>query len=204
MPIRGSKSAVEENSMKLLASGILAVVLVSSCSAQAPKVEIFGGYSVEHIAPCGTSTTFGQEFSCGLELGELAASKGYFNGWEASVTGFAHRYYGFTADFAGHYDAFGSDSRYSFLFGPTFALHTPIISPFAHALFGAVKESGAFDPTRSFTKAELVIGGGVDVNLARHVAARVAQIDYEWQKNPTDGLPNPNGLRFSAGVVFKL
>lgn len=189
--------------MKLLASGILAVALVSAASAQAPKVEIFGGYSAEHIAPCGTSTTFAQGFSCGLEEGELGTSKGYFNGWEASVTGFGHRFFGVTADFSGHYHALGSDSRYSFLFGPTFALHTPVISPFAHGLFGAVKENGSFDPARSFTKAEFVIGGGVDVNVARHVAARVAQIDYEWQKNPTNGLPNPNGLRFSAGVVFK-
>jgi hypothetical protein len=189
--------------MKILAAGITALALVSSASAQSPKVEIFGGYSVEHIAPCGTSTTFAQEFSCGLELGELETSKGYFNGWDASVTGFTHRFFGFTADFAGHYHALGSDSRYSFLFGPTIALHTPVISPFAHGLFGAVTESSSDEPEHNFTKPEFIIGGGVDVNFARHFAARVAQIDYEWQKNPTEGLSNPNGLRFSAGVVFK-
>jgi hypothetical protein len=189
--------------MKRLATGILALALVSSACAQAPKVEVFGGYSAEHIAPCGSSTTFDQGVSCGLEQGELETSKGYFNGWDASVTGFANRFFGFTADVAGHYHAFGSDSRYSFLFGPTFALHTPLLSPFAHALFGAVKESASDEPTRNFTKAEFVIGGGLDLNVARHIAARVGQIDYEWQKNPTNGLSNPNGLRFSAGVVFK-
>ncbi len=109
---------------------------------------------MEHIAPCGTSTTFAQEFSCGLELGELETSKGYFNGWDASVTGFTHRFFGFTVDFAGHYNALGSDSRYSFLFGPTFAVHTPVALVLSRMRCSkAAKESGAFESDSEFYQA---------------------------------------------------
>ena len=192
--------------MKLLAAVLLSVALVYSAAAQAPKVEIFGGYSVEHIAPCGTTTTFAQGFSCGLELGELASSKGYFHGWNGSATAYFNRFVGITADVAGHYGAFGSNSnaRYSFLFGPTFTLHTPVINPFAHVLFGVVKETAgsAFSDT-SFSKPEFAVGGGIDLSLSRRLALRPIQLDYEWQRNPTSGLSNPTGLRLSAGVVLK-
>ncbi len=192
--------------MKVLAAVFLSLALVCSATAQAPKVEIFGGYSVEHIAPCGSTTTSGQGFSCGLELGELTSSKGYFHGWNGSATAYFNRFVGITADVAGHYGPFGSNSnaRYSFLFGPTITLHTPVINPFAHALFGVVKETAgsAFSDT-SFSKPEFAIGGGIDVGLSRRLALRPIQLDYEWQKNPTNGLSNPTGLRLSAGVVLK-
>jgi len=189
--------------MKLLAAVLLSLTLISSAAAQAPRIEIFGGYSVEHIAPCGDSTTFAQEFSCGLELGELRSSKGYFQGWNGSATAYFNRFVGVTADVAGHYGAFSTDSRYSFLFGPTVSLHTPILTPFAHALFGFVKESAGGGIQSSFTKPEFAIGGGVDLSVSKHLAVRPVAFDYEWQKNPTSGLSNPTGFRLSAGLVLK-
>jgi opacity protein-like surface antigen len=191
--------------MKLLAAVLLPLALMAAAAAQAPKLEVFGGYSVEHIAPCGANTSATQEFSCGLESGELQSSKGYFNGWEAAATGYFKRYLGITADVAGHYGAFSTASRYSFLFGPTFKLRLPILAPFAHALFGFVKEtaSNEFESQFAFTKAEFALGGGVDVNVSRHLAVRPIQLDYEWQKTPTTGIPNPTGFRLAAGVVFK-
>ncbi len=179
---------------------------MASAAAQSPKLEIFGGYSVEHIAPCGETTTFAQGFSCGLELGELASSKGYFHGWNGSVTAYFNRFVGITADVAGHYGPFGSNSnaRYSFLFGPTFTLHAPLINPFAHALFGVVKETaGKSGLQTAFTKPEFALGGGIDLSLSRRLALRPIQLDYEWQKNPTSGLSNPTGFRLSAGIVLK-
>jgi hypothetical protein len=192
--------------MKLLAAVFLFLTLIAAATAQAPKLEVFGGYSVEHIAPCGDSTTVGQPFSCGLELGELVSSKGYFHGWNGSVTAYFNRFVGITADVAGHYGPFGSNSnaRYSFLFGPTVTLHSPVINPFAHALFGMVKEtgSGGLSDT-AFTKPEFAIGGGLDLGLSKRLALRPIQLDYEWQKNPTSGLSSPTGFRLSAGVVLK-
>lgn len=204
--------------MKFLAASIVALIFVSpslvpSALGQSSKVEIFGGYSVERIAPCGSQTTYAQGESCGLEEGELQSSANYYNGWEAAVTWGAearHRglrpFFGLTADFSGHYGLFDSQSsRYSFLFGPTVAFHLPKLRPFAHALFGATKDitsSSGFSPY-SFTALEIALGGGLDLNVSRRFALRLIQADYEWQKNPTSGLPSPHGARLSTGIVFK-
>jgi hypothetical protein len=192
--------------MKVLTVGIVTVLLVGSGLAHAQRMEIFGGFSSEHIAPCGTQTTYAQGASCGLEQGELETSTGNFNGWEAASTlGTASRpYLGITADFSGHYGALGSQSsRYSFLFGPTFALRLSRLRPFAHTLFGIEKQTSSPGNPYAFTQVDIALGGGLDMSVARHFAARLAQIDYEWQKNPTDGLPGPSGFRASTGLVFK-
>jgi hypothetical protein len=203
-PLVMLKRLTMERAMKVLAVGIVPVLL--ACLSYAQKVEIFGGFSSEHIAPCGTQITASQEASCGLEQGELETSAGYFNGWEAAATfGLAsHPFLGITADFAGHYGALDSQSsRYSFLFGPTFALQLSRLRPFAHALFGIEKQTTSPGNPYAFTKFDMALGGGLDVSLARHFSARLAQIDYEWQKNPTSGLPGPNGFRLATGLVFK-
>jgi hypothetical protein len=192
--------------MKILTVATLVVFISFSAFAQdRPRAEVFGGYSAEHIAPCGTTTTYGQGFSCGLELGELIGSNIFMHGWNASITGYANRFVGFTADFATHYHAFNvpGNTRYSFLFGPTLAFSASKLRPFAHALFGAVKETESEGNNSSFTKPELTVGGGVDMSISKRFAVRLAQIEYEWQRNPTGGLPHPNGIRLGGGVVFK-
>jgi hypothetical protein len=203
--------------MKPLAVGILTILAISSlASAQdPPRVEIFGGYSAERIAPCGTQTTAGQGISCGLEQGELQSSLKFYNGWNAAVTWGSepapHRFVGFTADFSGHYGFFGSQSSlYSFLFGPTVAFRLSKLTPFGHALVGLTKEttsssaSSSANPSQySFAAPKIALGGGLDLNVSRRFAVRLGQADYEWQRNPTSGLPGPRGFRFSAGVVFK-
>ncbi|HUA16769.1 MAG TPA: hypothetical protein VMG31_15855 [Verrucomicrobiae bacterium] len=193
--------------MKILAAGVLFLLLVtgSALSQNGARLEVFGGYSAEHIAPCGTVTTYGQGFSCGLEEGELQSSNIFIHGWEAAMTGYVDRFVGFTADFATHYHAFDQpgDTRYSFLFGPTVAVPLPKITPFAHALFGVVKETESLGASSAFTAPEIALGGGVDVKVSRRFAVRIAQIDYEWQRNPTSGLPHPSGMRYGGGIVFK-
>lgn len=112
--------------------------------------------------------------------------------------------FGLTADFSGHYGVFGSQSsRYSFLFGPIVAFHLTKLRPFGHALFGVTKETTSSGFSYSFLAPEVALGGGLDLNLSRRFALRLAQVDYEWQRNPTSGLPAPHGFRLSAGVVFK-
>jgi hypothetical protein len=196
----------EEKSVKFLRVCILtSLVLTCSSFAQAPKAEIFAGYSLERIAPCGT-TTGAQGASCGLELGELATSTTNYNGWNASATGYFNRYLGVTADVAGLYGSFFngtvSTPRYGFLFGPTFRFPASKFTPFAHALFGAIRQTSS-ESILSFTEQATAIGGGVDMNLSRRLAVRLGQFDYEWVKNPTGGLPSAHGLRYSGGVVFK-
>ena len=57
--------------MKLQAVGVLTALVVTplALAQDHPKAEIFGGYSLEHIAPGGTTTTAGQGTACCLESG---------------------------------------------------------------------------------------------------------------------------------------
>ncbi len=191
--------------MRFLAAVLFALTLSSLSLAQIPRIEVFGGFSAEHIAPCGTATTSAINVSCAFESGELLSSRHFYNGWNAAVTVGGH-FVGLTADVAGHYGSFNSApslSRHSFLFGPTVRFPLPVITPFAHALFGVVKQSSSSDPALAFTAPEFALGGGVDWKLMKFVAVRVAQVDYEWQRNPTSGLSAAQGFRVGAGVVLK-
>jgi hypothetical protein len=59
----------------------------------------------------------------------------------------------------------------------------------------------------------MAFGGGLDINLGRHLALRAAQLDLvRTQFSPTDalstGLPTStsgaqNFLRYSGGIVFR-
>jgi len=112
------------------------------------KVEVFGGYSLEHVAPCGSAGGPAQ-LSCQVELGDIPHPS-TFNGWDASVTGYFKHYLGATADFSGVYGSLSggsaggaSTSRYSYLFGPVLALRTQRATTFVHVLFGAVSQTAA-------------------------------------------------------------
>jgi len=191
--------------MKFLAAVFLVLALSSLTVAQSSHIEVFGGFSTEHIAPCGTRTTNATGESCAFEQGELQSSQHYYNGWNAAGTLGGH-FIGFTADIAGHYGSFNaapSLSRYSFLFGPTVRIPVSKITPFVHALFGVVKQSSSGDSALAFTEPNIAIGGGVDWKRSKLIAIRLVQVDYEWQRNPTSGLPSPHGFRLGAGVVLK-
>jgi hypothetical protein len=53
--------------MKFLAAAFLVLTLSSLTMAQSSHIEVFGGFSTEHIAPCGTRTTNANGESCGFE-----------------------------------------------------------------------------------------------------------------------------------------
>ena len=120
---------------------LAAFVLSGAVALGQTKVEIFGGYSFERVAPCGSSGG-----GCNFEnnTGPITSN---FNRWEAAVTGYLTRSLGMTADFAGHYAkadlAFGngsvSSSSYTYLFGPTYTAHLRQISPFFHGLLRACR-----------------------------------------------------------------
>ena len=175
---------------------LLLWIAISFCSLFAfaqdsSKVDIFGGYQYLH-ANSGVSGVSG--FS--------------LNGWNASLNGYFTRNFGVTADFSGNYGTpsvlgTGVSTRfYTFLFGPTFrAPNSSHITPFAHALFGGGHISGAVGSlSASETDFTWAAGGGVDYDLSRNFAVRVAQADF-LQTRVSGG--NQNNFRFSAGIVIK-
>ena len=190
---------------------LLAVVAlnVRMAAQNGNKVEVFGGYSLEHVAPCGSAGGPAQLSCQSLELGDIP-NPSTFNGWDASLTGYFKRYLGATANFSGVYGSLSggsaggaSTSRYSYLFGPVLALRTQKATTFVHVLFGAVSQNAAPGGGFNYNGFTWAIGGGYDVGLTRRLALRVAQLDYEQVKVPNFGGPSAKGFRYSGGVVFR-
>lgn len=199
------------------------LALAEFASAQeSPRLEVFGGYSLEHISPCGApGDTF---LTCSQFIETGNSSRANFQGWDASLTRYIFRFVGMTADFSGHYGTTSirvdsaSVSRLSFMFGPTAAIHRHAFVLFVHALFGGVfNRFGTFsiadDPQSqetatvpNYTKFGWALGGGVDANVSRHFAIRPVQLDYERVNVPaadSGNYPAVSGFRYSAGIVFK-
>jgi opacity protein-like surface antigen len=189
---------------------LLPFILVAQ---DAPKTEIFGGYS--YLRNNGNS----------------------FNGWEGQATVNFNRYVGVTADVSGHYRnaiAFAPvtlvsftahQHLYNFLFGPTITARFGKHAAFGHALFGAAHSSlntgvnlpiigGIATNVTSGTAFAMALGGGVDIGLTRRFAIRAAQLDYVYTHfNALDALAgglssstsgHQNSFRYSGGVVFRL
>lgn len=199
---------------KLVGMAFFAVLFALPASGQeAPKVEIFGGYSYSRV-----------------ERGE-GVSGINLNGWNAAVTGNVNSWFGVTADFSGHYGSPGGtdQNRHSFLFGPKLTYHdNGRVNPFAHALFGAVRAHRGITlpgpivpqlPPTSESSFGLVLGGSVDYAVSNRFAIRIIQADYALTRFnessgivciqsitalcPTTSLGTQNNFRLSFGVVWR-
>ncbi len=177
----------------------------------APKAEIFGGYT--YLRNSGNS----------------------FNGWEGQATANFSRHFGVTADVSGHYrtaistsvggiSASADQRLYNFLFGPTVTARFGKNAIFGHALFGAAHSSlgaGITIPiigqistgVNTATAFAMGLGGGVDIGLSHRFAIRPIQVDYLYTRFSTidalsTGLANTNtghqnSFRYSAGIVIR-
>lgn len=72
-----------------------------SFGQQSSRTEIFGGYSLERISACGAPGDVFLTCSGFIETGN--SSPATYNGWNASVTTFIHKFVGISGDFGGHY-----------------------------------------------------------------------------------------------------
>jgi opacity protein-like surface antigen len=170
----------------------LVVISIGAFAQDYPKAEVFGGYSYL--------------YSDGESL----------NGFKASVAANMHQNFGIAVDVSGHYykegfsfgDSFAglTGDTYTIVAGPRFSSRTNSrVTPFAHVQAGMARTSGGVDVfgygvSDSETGFAMTAGGGVDVNVSKSIAIRVAQADFlmtrlggETQKN----------FQYSAGIVFK-
>lgn len=171
--------------------------------AQTDVGNLFGGYSLERIAPgCGSN------YRCGTTD---AGPNTNLNGWIAALTVISYKSLGVTGQFTGNYNgnasvSYATVNRYTYQVGPEYAFRLRNIRPFAHALFGGVSQRSASGQTLQYTKFLWSIGGGLDFKVSRQLSIRPVQIDYERQSVPVELSPSVgvNGLRYSAGIVLNL
>jgi hypothetical protein len=200
---------VEAGYMKRwIALVILAIATSPFVAAQdASRVDLFGGFSILN--------------------GDSPAGNGRdsFFGWQASATGNIKPWFGIVADFGGQYKNYSNlvvevppaayvvsaDVRaYEYLFGPQFRLRARRATVFAHVLVGGVHQyahvgfyaPGPTTSTGTMDGLAMGIGGGLDVNLARHFAVRIVQFD--WMPGRIQGNWQTDAVRIGIGVVAKL
>jgi len=168
-----------------------------------PRVEVFGGYQILRVSQDDYGKTL--------------------NGWRVSMAGNLNRYFGIEGVVSGTYgDFYDIDGEpddpdidvnarirnYSYLFGPRFTARSKVVTGFAHFLLGGSRTSvsaAASDPNATFSSNAFAwaVGGGLDLNLAKHFAVRPAQFDYGQIRTHDFGPGNVNSLTYSAGAVLK-
>lgn len=164
---------------------VLMVLAALPAAAQAPKAEVFGGYSYTRINPGGSGNGFN------------------LNGWNGSVAGNVNDWFGIVGDFGGTYGSpSGVDTNvHTFLFGPRITARNEQLQPFAHALFGGARIKGtAAGVSVSDSAFSMALGGGVDWKANDTVAIRLGQLDYLMTRFGND---RQNNFRLSTGIVFR-
>lgn len=198
----------------LLAAGLLSLLLCGVyCAAddEAPKAEIFGGYSFLHI-----------------DVGVLPIKNQIPEGFNVDGTYYFYRFLGGTADFQYHRKDYGGStpqadcpativicgtaSVVNFHAGPRFKARSGKVEPFAHALLGFTH--GSFDPnggtSQSSNAFSTKLGAGVDLVASRHWAFRVAEANFYYSKfsmtdkfNFNPGSTHQNNFTLSTGIVYR-
>jgi hypothetical protein len=179
----------------MLAIALIVLGGTALAQDQAPKIEVFGGFSYLRTA-----------------------ANSNVNGWNAQAAYNMKNWIGIVADVGGLYQTMSNDTRRpgakltSFMFGPQLSDRAGKITGFVHALIGATRLGAGFNLGRggvsdTSTNFSMVFGGGIDANLNKLISVRLFQADYDMirAENPvTSQKEGRNNFRLSMGIVFKL
>jgi len=183
--------------------GLVALLILSTLPAMAqsqgyPKFEVGGGFLYRN---------YNNQFTPRLnELGWFATADYNFANFIGLDLDVDEGFYGGDPINAPEYHHF------TFMAGPQiYPLGHHRLTPFGHFLVG---DSSIFFPniktesgeTFSDDKLSLELGGGVDWSLTHHIAIRLGEFDYEFNKNfqgGEAGAPNQNNFKYKGGVIFR-
>ncbi len=195
--------------MRLAIVAVLCSVgtLAAAQDQPAPKWELFGGYSffypgadVHGVLPGGLLPVTSR-----LESNPRGAG--------ASLTYNFNHWFGLTLDSSTHWGSGETtlsrridDAAFSNLsFGPKVTFRSAHFSPFLEALVGDHRLTP--DAFHDIDKLGFLGGGGLDVNVSRHVALRLFRADYlvsSYKYGPSATTPKTDlrGVRLQTGLVF--
>lgn len=183
---------------------VACLLLLMPCLAlaqDAPRVEVFGGYSY-------------------LRGDEEDFPETDLHGWNVSGNVNLNKWFGVKADFSGHYNDFQISpgvkadlNTHLFLGGVQFTSYKyEKASPFVHALLGVARSGFSVSSAVAGTGPRslhdnafaLVLGGGLDVRINKALAWRAAQIDYVLTTFDDLRDDRQHNLRLSTGLVLRL
>jgi opacity protein-like surface antigen len=174
---------------------------IISLAQEAPRVEVFGGYSYMRLEDVGID---------GLDRD--------LNGYNvAGAITIFKKSLAIKADVSGHFGNIAvpgisvDQNQTLFLFGPQYSLRkSQRIQPFAHALFGFARvklDADAISGNLSDNGFAFALGGGVDIKaLSSRLSLRLVQADYVRTKLDFLGVGDSNSsnnVRISTGMVVR-
>lgn len=156
---------------------------VTAWAQTTPKYELFGGYS--HLLADVNHTSFN------LDGGEASAVENV-NNWFGGMLDFGIQY--------GTRNGYKVNSE-QIMYGPVFSYRkSPMFTPSAHLLLGAVRGSQGFAGiSQNSTRFGAAFGGSLDFRLTNRVSFRVIQGDYLITNFMGT---HQDSIRLSTGLVF--
>jgi hypothetical protein len=189
----------------VLAFAALAMAQMEPKPFEVPNTEIFVGYAYQYADTSGANVAV-------PSFGLVNATSTNLNGVAFEFSHYFHSRLGFTIDLArGSNSAVDSTgikySRTSYMAGPTYRLHEiAFLTPSVHVLAGFDHDDFTI-PTNlpsTFDQKDLnfaaAAGVTLDANLSRHLAVRMAQVDYLYTHHYGD---NQSSFRYCGGVVIR-
>jgi hypothetical protein len=206
--------------MTVVAAGVVATTYAQDAS----KVEVFGDYTYMQYNPTVTGLQSralnggggGLQVNFGRYFGLKADLQGYMSTeWTLNVLTAMPVSQGTIP--AGTYKS--NATMFTYLFGPVIKVPAKRVTPFFEVLFGGsntnlygqlsdaiVANGGTINKSSTQHPFTMAFGGGLDVSLGRHVALRLAELDYVLTRytNPLTQTNNQNNFRYLGGIVFKI
>lgn len=190
--------------LSVLVLGAIAMAQLEPEHLAAPKTEFFIGYSYQHAGTSGSNLS---------AIGGFDVSSTNLNGFDFDHTHYVRGKLGYMLESSyginNRVDATGTKyTRSTYMAGPSYRLHQyQLFSPSVHVLAGVDRDNftvpnssadNSFNEKGTYFAA--AAGVTVDGNLSRHVAIRLAQVDYLYTRNWST---NQNSFRYAAGAVFR-
>ncbi len=159
---------------KLIVLASLLCLFSGLASADASRVEIYGGGQYLHLDP-----------NFNLE------------GWNGAITGNIKGWLGITLDGSGSYHS--GLKFHTIAAGPELRANLPLIKPFVHGLVGGARSSGGGVSADGFVG---MIGGGIDCGGGMF-AFRLIQADWMATRFSNFTNKSNKNFRGSAGIVIR-
>jgi hypothetical protein len=203
---------------KTIFAVLVLLLTVSAVAQEAPKGEIYGGYTYvrENLAD---------------ELSVVGLDKVNANGWTAGGAGFFNDWFGIKGEITGVYARPEVDlgsivvpfetsaivtptlvklklDTYTYTFGPTIAYRKSKVQPFAHALFGlahvklGAEAAGVGADAGTDNAFAMQFGGGADFVLGKSFAVR-GGLDWVHTSFDLGVSSSQNHMKVLAGVVYR-
>ena len=186
----------------------LLVGLAAAQDQPAPKWELFGGYSFWNPGADVHGQLPGALFPISSRMESNPRGAG------ASATYVFNRWFGLTLDTSTNWGSGEKtlanridDAAFANIsFGPKFTYRTKHFTPFFEVLVGDHRLTP--DAFHDIDKLGLMVGGGLDVNVSRHIALRLLRADYvasNYRFGPST-IPSTElrGVRLETGLVLNL